>query len=775
MIISVSWLRELVHTTASTQEIADALSVSGLEVEHQDVWESVPGGMQGFVIGEVKTCSKHPNADKLSVTTVDVGAAELSPIVCGAPNVAAGQKVIVALPGATVTVPGKGTFVIGEAKIRGEVSRGMICAEDEAGLGTSHDGIMVLPADAPVGMLAADYFGVVRDEILEIGLTANRGDAASHLGVARDVAALFQTTVTLPEIPARPLGTGKFQFVIENPEFCSYYFGLDIENTQVSASPDAIQNRLRAIGIEPKNAIVDATNYTLHTLGQPVHAFDADKIRGNTIRVRLAQAGETFTTLDKVARTAKGGELVIADEGGIIALAGVMGGLESAVSETTTRVLIESAHFNPSLVRKTARAHGLNTDASFRFERSTDSQMCRKAAFYTADRIMASCGGTSTTANHHLAHEFEAKKLTLYPSKLTAFAGTDIPEAEIHSILTSLGFELNTISEGIEVTVPSWRNDVIDTVDLYEEVMRIYGYDKIPLTGKMRASLPAFTGMFSQQKTNMASAFLIAQGFHEIMNNSLTSAAHVVVDEAVRLTNPLSTDMEYMRSSLLPGMLQSAAYNRNRKAHNIHFFEFGRTYRRVAGKTEEIQKLALLVGGNETEESWETKAKTAGYYFLRRVVENMLHTLGIAKDLDTLFTIEKVTANALKAADVEGEFWYVEMDWAALMQAASKGSQKRVIAPPKFPFMRRDLSLVVDKSMHFESLKAAIDSRKEPLLKKINVFDVFEGKPLEAGKKAIAIAFYLGHDESTLTDELADTAMQGFIASFEKIGATIRR
>jgi len=284
MIISVSWLRELVHTNASTQEIADALSVSGLEVEHFDVWESIPGGLQGFVIGEVKTCAKHPNADKLSVTTVDVGAAELSPIVCGAPNVAAGQKVIVALPGATVSVPGKGTFVIGEAKIRGEVSRGMICAEDEAGLGSSHDGILVLPADAPVGMLAAEYFGVVRDEILEIGLTANRGDAASHLGVARDVAALFNTTVQLPEIPARPLGTGAFTFHIADPAYCSYYLGLDVEGTSVTASTDRIQHRLKAIGIEPKNAIVDATNYTLHTLGQPVHAFDADKIRGTQIR-----------------------------------------------------------------------------------------------------------------------------------------------------------------------------------------------------------------------------------------------------------------------------------------------------------------------------------------------------------------------------------------------------------------------------------------------------------------------------------------------------------
>jgi len=775
MIISVSWLRDLVHTTASTQEIADALSVSGLEVEHFDVWESIPGGLQGFVIGEVKTCVKHPNADKLSVTTVDVGAAELSPIVCGAPNVAAGQKVIVALPGATVSVLGKGTFVIGEAKIRGEVSRGMICAEDEAGLGSSHDGILVLPAEAPVGMLAAEYFGVVRDEILEIGLTANRGDAASHLGVARDVAALFDTAVILPEIPARPLGTGAFTFHIADPTYCSYYMGLDVEGTVVKASSGLIQQRLKAIGIEPKNSIVDATNYTLHTLGQPVHAFDADKIRGTQITVRLAEPGETFTTLDKVARTAKGGELVIADEGGIIALAGVMGGLESAVSESTTRVLIESAHFHPSLVRKTARAHGLSTDASFRFERSTDPLLCRKAAFYTADLILQAGGGVSNTCNHHIAHEFEPRKLHVSPAKLCAFAGADIPETEVQRILVGLGFVLIPTADGFEVEVPSWRNDVIETVDLYEEIMRIYGYDKIPLTGKMRASLPAFTGMYSQQKSSMASAFLVAQGFHEIMNNSLTAAAHVTAGEAVKLNNPLSSDMEYMRSSLLPGMLQSAAYNRNRKTYNIHFFEFGRSYRAVGGKTEETQYLSLLVGGNRMYEGWEAANAPAGFYFLKSVLDNLLRTLGITVPVESVCKIEKVAAAQLKAADLEGEFWYAEMQWEALLQAAKQGSNKRVVAPPKFPFMRRDLSLVVDRSMHFETLKSAIDKRKEPLLKKINVFDVFEGKPLEQGKKAIAIAFYLGHDEGTLTDEIADTCMQGFIQDFEKIGAHIRR
>lgn len=775
MLISLNWLREIVEVKASVQDIADKLSVSGLEVEHLEVWESVKGGLKGFVVGEVISCAKHPNADKLSVTTVDIGVGELQPIVCGAPNVAVGQKVIVATVGTEVTVPGKGSFTIGEAKIRGEVSRGMICAEDEIGIGNSHDGILVLPAQTPVGIPAADYFEVVTDHVMEIGLTANRGDAASHLGVARDVAALFGTTVIMPNIPAIPLATGPIKISINNPEWCSVYDALFVNDIAVTPSSATIQNRLKAIGIEPKNNLVDATNYTLHTLGQPVHAFDADKLRGGTLEVRLAAKGETFTTLDKISRECKGGELVIADGAGIVAFAGVMGGLDSAVTEATTNVVIESAHFNPSLVRKTARAHGLSTDASFRFERSTDPQLCSKAALFAAQTMLATGGGECKARNLVETKPFEAVKVTLDLTALNAFAGMEIEKSIAVSILKHLGFEVSGSGSLYEVTVPSWRNDVAIAADLYEEIMRIYGYDNIPMSGKMKVSLPAFKGTDGFKKQEMASRFLTSQGFFEIMNNSLTSARFYgseMLENMVSLTNPLSADMEWMRASLLPGMLQAAAYNRNRKNNNIRFFEFGRVYTKKETGFRETEKLGILVGGDVFEESWEEKSRPMDYYYARRMVENLLRILGVTKFPE--IAINGVSLADKKAWDLSGDFWYAEVDWKTVLKA-SKQDKTKVVEPPRFPFMRRDLSLVVDKSMTFANLEAVIKKQQQKLLKKINVFDVFEGKPLEQDKKAVAIAFYLGKEEETLTDEQADAAMNKLIGAFEAAGAVIRR
>ncbi|MCC7299381.1 MAG: phenylalanine--tRNA ligase subunit beta [Bacteroidia bacterium] len=775
MIVSLSWLRELVNTQASSEEIADKLSVSGLEVEHAYTWETVAGGLKGFVIGEVKTCAKHPNADKLSVTTVDIGLPELQPIVCGAPNVAAGQKVVVATVGTDVTVPGKGSFTIGEAKIRGEVSRGMICAEDEMGLGTSHDGILVLPNEAKVGTAAADYFKVVSDEMLEIGLTANRGDAASHLGVARDVAALFNTQITLPKIEKRPLSTGKFKITAQ-PEHCSLYFGLQAEGVKSVPSPDLVQNRLRAIGIEPKNILVDAGNYAMHALGQPVHVFDADKIVGDNIEVRLAVKGEKVTTLDKVERECKGGELVIADGSGIIALAGVMGGLHSAVSESTSRIFIESAHFNPGLVRKTARAHGLSTDASFRFERSTDPEMCIHAALYTFDLIATTAGGNIVGSNQCQAAEYAPRTIDLDMNKLQAFAGADVPKEEALKILNNLGFVVETQENTWKIAVPSWRNDVTEVVDLYEEILRIYGYDRIALTGKMKASLPEFKGIAAFKKQEIASRFLVGNGFFEIMNNSLSNGQlYENESDLVKLNNPLSADMEYMRGSLLPGMLQAAAYNRNRKNQNIRFFEFGRTYRKTHEGFEEPPTLGILMGGNESNESWETKSKAMDFYYAKRMATNLLNSLGVACDPETLVVIERPSAELMKKFDLDGEFWYAEINWSNTLMAIKNAAKLTVQQPPKFPYMRRDLSLVVDKSMKFSDIKAAIVSEKSALLKNMGVFDVFEGKPLDEGKKAIAISFYLGTEDATLTDEIADSTMAKIIAACEKAGAVIRR
>ena len=777
MRISVNWLRDFVNVDASAQEIADRLSVSGLEVEHLEQWESVPGGLNGFVIGQVAECAKHPNADKLSVTKVDIGTGELQPIVCGAPNVAAGQKVIVALPGTEVTVPGKGTFTIGEAKIRGEISRGMICAEDECGLGSSHDGILVLPADATVGLPAADYFNVTSDEVLEIGLTANRGDAASHLGTARDVAALFEAAVKMPEVPARPLATGRFNIHCEAAQ-CTHYVGLELNEVKAVPSPDWMQNRLKAIGIEPKNVLVDATNYTLHALGQPIHAFDADKLRGEKIVVRLATAGEKFTTLDKVERECKGGELVIADAEGIVAFAGVMGGLGSAVTENTTRILIESAHFNPSLVRKTARAHGLNTDASFRFERSTDPAICRTAALYTADTILQFAGGNITGINHCIAEEFTPRSISLNLQKLQNFAGADIPEKTAIDILKNLGFTAGHVQNGTaEITIPSWRNDVEQEVDLMEEIMRIYGFDHIPMSGKMQISMGTFEGFAKRKVVNRVSQNLQAIGFYEIVNNSLTAPSrYSETDSAklVQLTNPLSSDMAAMRGTLLHGMLQAAAYNQNRRMADIRFFESGRVYTRQGNGFEETETFALLIGGNRTAESWELKQEKLGFYDLKEAARAVNIAAGSLCSADD-WQLSAVSREELKKFELDGEFWYAEITWAKLLNTR-KPEGFRITEPARFPTMRRDLSLVVNKACKYADLEKVVANIKSPLIRETGVFDVFEGKPLEEGKKAIALSFVLGRDDRTLMDEEADTLMQELMRNFEKqTGAVIRK
>ena len=778
MQISVNWLKDFVSIEATAQEMADKLSVSGLEVEHLETWETIKGGLKGFVIGHVVDCEKHPNADKLSITKVDIGVGDLQPIVCGAPNVAAGQKVVVATVGTEVTVPGKGSFTIGEAKIRGEISRGMICAEDEMGLGTSHDGILVLAADAPIGQLASEYFNVISDEVMEIGLTANRGDAASHLGVARDVAALFGVGVLSPDIPARPLSTGDYEIEIANPESCSLYIGLSVGEVSTSTSPEFMQNRLRAIGIEPKNLVVDTTNYVLHALGQPIHAFDADKIHGKKIQIRQAEKGEKLTTLDKIERECIGGELVIADDKGLIAFAGVMGGLETAVSESTTNILIESAHFHPGLVRKTAKAQNLNTDASFRFERSTDINMCRKAAIWAADLITQNGSGKISGLNQCLVEDYKIRTVLLNLDKLNAFAGTQIPANRSIEILQELGFEVEKNGDTYKVMIPSWRNDVHETVDLYEEIMRIYGYDNIPMSGKMSATLPVFEGFNLRKTENSARNFFISNGFYEANNNSLTSAEYYTEEEQlnlVEITNPLSSDLQFMRGNLMHGLMQNAAYNRNRKTENIRFFEFGNCYKLLDEKHLESRQLGVLVGGMQTEESWEQKMIPMDFYYVKRIVENMLKSAGFAGSSDAVYHIEKVPVATLKMHDLNADFWYAEVDWnAVLMQIHPEGF--KVLNPPKFPWMRRDLSLVVDKSVTFKEINSIIQKQKIELLKSTRVFDVFEGKPLDAGKKAVAIAFYLGNPETTLTDIDAEVAMSQLMKAFETgVGAMIRR
>ncbi len=500
MKISINWLKSVLAVEAPVEEIAHKLSVSGLEVEHIEEWESLPGGLKGFVVGEVLTCEKHPDADRLKITTVNIGSDEPLNIVCGAPNVAAGQKVIVATVGTLIQMEGKEPFEIKKSKIRGAESAGMICAEDEMGMGTNHDGILVLPDDAPVGQAASEYFRIEQDVVLEIGLTANRGDAASHLGVARDVAALFglqlPTELYWPiDIPRRDNQT----ISVQESELCHRYIGVCVDGVQVKESPDWLKNRLKSIGIEPKNNVVDATNFVLHHYGQPVHAFDRDRLNG-TIQVRKAKESEKMVTLDGLERELNSNDLVIADSNGAIAIAGVMGGKDSSVTENTCNLFLEVAHFHPGFVRKTAKRHVINTDASFRFERGIDLLAIEKVAETLTALIVEVAGGAAVSLEEYFGQKPVDKVLDFSVDELNRFAGMQYESDRVKGILLSLGFEVDSTNSTWKITVPSWRNDVEILVDIYEEVMRIYGYDHIPLSGKMQVSMGSFIGMERKKK-----------------------------------------------------------------------------------------------------------------------------------------------------------------------------------------------------------------------------------------------------------------------------------
>ena len=772
MKISIDWLKSILPTEATADEISDLLSVSGLEVEHIEPWFSAGNGLKGFVVGEVMSCVPHPNADRLRVTTVNVGGDALLPIVCGAPNVAEGQKVVVALVGTEIQMPGKESFVIGKAKIRGEVSEGMICAEDECGVGSSHDGIVVLRSDAQVGMPAAEYFGVASDVVLEIGLTANRGDAASHLGVANDLAALLKQDfdrITHQTLPIKPQGRS---VSVADPELCHRYIALEIQGLQLGDSPDFVKHRLRAIGIEPRNNVVDTTNYFLHQTGQPMHAFDADLLEGNLV-VRLALADEKLVLLDGKSINLDSQDVVIADASGAIALAGVMGGLKTAVSANTKNILLEIAHFHPTLVRKSAKRHHLHTDAGFRFERGVDVENMANAASLAGFHLVEHCGGTWVANSEVSTGTLETRKINLNVSELNKFAGLEIPVLEIRRILGQLGFGVNESNNHWEVSVPGWRNDVSIAVDLYEEVMRIYGYDHVPMDGKLQATLGTFEGMGLRKSENRMRQYLINQGMLEASTNSLhPSAWYPGMEDLVYLSNPLSADMDVMRASLTPGLLQSVAYNINRKAESVQLFEVGRTYRKTSKGFKETPMLSMVFWGAVQPESWESKAKMADYYHVKRRVMGILRSLGSEATADNI-TIAEAPKNWLTAAEINGTVWCVEFPWRKFIK--QKSETLKVVSAPKYPGMRRDLSLVVTKEQRFAELEGVVKSIKLPLLQDVRVFDVFEGKPLDAGQKAVALSFQFLNAESTLTDTEVDRCMDKLMKAFEAVGASIRK
>lgn len=793
MKISNNWLKDYIKTDLKVEKIGEYLTDIGLEVEGIDKFENIKGGLQGIVVGKVLTCEKHPNADKLKKTTVDVGNGKILDIVCGAPNVEAGQTVPVAVVGAKIYDKEGGFFEIKEAKIRGEVSQGMICAEDELGLSNDHGGIMVLDETKyEVGKDFADYFEIVEDHVIEIGLTPNRTDAMSHYGVARDLNAYLinnQIKSDFEKVQSLPInidGASDFKLEVEDEELCPRYIGAIIENVEVKESPEWLKNKLKAIGLAPINNIVDITNYILHGLGQPLHAFDADKIANKTVRVGVVEAGTKMTTLDGVERTLNGSEILIKDgDNNSMCIAGVFGGQNSGVSEETKTIFLESAYFNPVAVRKAAKSHGLNTDASFRFERGVDPNNTRTSITHAIKLIEEIAGGkVAGQLLENYPKKIEDFYIILRFSKIEQILGTKIHREKVKEILKGLEIKvLNEIPNGLEISVPAFRADVTREIDVIEEVLRIYGYNKIDAPQKISFTPVRFSVNDQDELENSWARSLQSLGFNEVMNNSLTS----VKDEtnAVKLLNPLSNDLAFMRKSLLEGLLENANYNINRKSADIKFFEMGKIYHKKQ-TYEERKQVAILVSGKDIAENWLTPKSATNFYHLKGYVKVLLERLNLEFSEDVLederfeegisilvnqqvvARLGKVSAQFLKDFDIEQDCYYAEIELELAQKLRSEKQSLKYMEIPKFNKIRRDLALLVDKNVLYKDLLQVAKNNKSQLIKGINLFDVYEGKNLPEGKKSYALSFDLLNEEKTLEEKEISEVMNSLIKTFEK-------
>lgn len=802
MKISYRWLLDFLDTTATPQELSQMLTGCGLEVEDLSPWHSIPGGLEGVVIGNVQSVVKHPNADKLRVCQVDLGGGTVKQIVCGAPNVAEGQKVLVATVGTTVH-PSKGEpFTIQKAKIRGEVSEGMICAEDELSLGESHDGILVLPSDYETGKPAADYFPVYSDYLLEIGLTANRGDAASHYGVARDLIALGipARKPELPSLPNKP--NGGIEVHIEEGSGCLRYSGLMLKGVQVKPSPAWLQNRLRCIGLSPINNIVDATNYILHTWGQPLHAFDAKQIASNKVIVRTAREGEKVVLLDGQERTLKGFECLITDPDKVLALAGVFGGQHSGIQSDTTEIFLESAWFDSATVRKAAKAHGLNTDASFRFERGTDPHFTMKALHYAAALMIDIAGGEVEYAATDVFPNPPVEKHILFsPSRSNQLIGMEISFAEQKEILERLEIKVEESADHWNLTVPAYRVDVTRPADVTEEILRIYGLNKIPMGTSIKSAMTFSDDEFSLTTRSRIADYLSDRGFFEIMTNSLTRSAsqkHAAPESHIGLLNPLSQELDVMRPDMLHSMLEAAQYNVNRKNLDLQLFELGKIYAHnpeQKGLTSYQEQRRLVIGltGKKEPEGWNNTKTESGYFTLKGILEQLMNLCGITKyqmvseDHAAFGLCTKLMVNKKEAGrfgqintklaseyDLSKPFWYADIDLDMITQAASTG-KFRMQPVSVFPAVRRDLALVLDEPVTYAQLEQIALKTAPGVIAKMGVFDVYRGDKIPAGKKSYAVSFVLQDTTKTLTDVEIDAVMSKLVNKFsEQAGATLR-
>ena len=820
MNISYNWLKDYLDFDLQPDEVAAALTSIGLETGGVEEVQTIKGGLEGLVIGEVLTCEEHPNSDHLHITTVNVGGAEPLQIVCGAPNVAAGQKVVVAVNG-TKLYDGDECFTIKRSKIRGVESNGMICAEDEIGIGTDHAGIIVLPADAVVGTPAKEYYNVKSDYVLEVDITPNRVDATSHFGVARDLAANLKqngkpANLKRPSVDAFKIDdeVPAIEVVVENKEACLRYSGITIKNVTVKESPEWLQNRLKVIGLRPINNVVDITNYILHGVGQPLHSFDADKIKGNKVVVRSATEGAKFVTLDGVERTLTDRDLMICNVEEPMCIAGVFGGLDSGVTEQTKNVFLESATFHPTWIRKTARRFGLNTDASFRYERGLDPNQTVEVMKRAALLIQEVAGGTITGAIQDIYPVPVAPyRVELTYDKVNTLIGKVIPVETVKSILESLEMKIvSETAEGLVIDVPVYRIDVQRDVDVIEDILRIYGYNNVEFSDNVKSNLSYQTPTDRSYKLqNLISEQLCGCGFNEILNNSLTRSAYYdnlstyPVSHCVMLMNPLSADLNCMRQTLLFGGLESVEHNAKRKNGNIRFFEFGNCYdynidHKKEGETlaefSEDYRLGLWVSGSRVDNNWAHPNEKSSVYELKAYVENILVRLGVnlqkvifgnlANDIYSaglsittssgrqLGTMGIVSPKICKELDIETDVYYAELSWTLLMKEIKK-SKVTFSEISKFPAVKRDLALLLEKNVQFAEIEKIATESERKLLKDVALFDVYEGKNLPAGKKSYAVSFYLQDEGKTLNDKQIDAIMKKIQTNLEqKLGAQLR-
>jgi phenylalanyl-tRNA synthetase beta chain len=813
MKVSYNWLKKYIQTDLSPEELGKVLTDTGLEVESIEKIEAIQGGLQGVVVGHVLACEKHPDADKLNVTTVSIGTEELQ-IVCGAPNVAAGQKVVVATVGTTLYPKPDEAFQIKKAKIRGVESFGMLCAEDELGIGHSHAGIIVLPEDTPVGLAASSYFDLSDDYQIEIGLTPNRADAMGHIGVARDIKAALNyhqkagLTITLPTVQM-PAVTGNLPISVEidNQTDCLRYCGVSMTDVNVAPSPEWLQKALRSVGLNPINNLVDISNFVMRELGTPLHIFDAKSVNGKVV-VRTAKAGEELETLDNVQRKLQGSELLIANATEAMCIAGVFGGAHSGVNEQTTSIFIESALFDAVSVRKTARIHGLNTDASFRFERGVDPTLTMYALERCVQLIQEVAGGQVAMPTFDWKGAIpQEKTISISLNRVNQLIGCQIDKSDVVSILKDLDIHVtNDNGDTLDIQIPAYRVDVTREADVIEEVLRIFGFNLVPIPEKWNLSLPIAPKINKDHWQRTMSESLVGKGYSEVMNNSLTKSAYVAnlgmnqlkEEHQVRMLNPLSQDLDVMRQSLLYGLLENIAHNQNRQSPNLRLFEFGKTYAKYTSGYVETQQLIICTTGQRHSDNWLSPEKgkdtLTSYFDLKGVLVGLLERLGFSSSLQEkalsnqlfedgqAFEVHKKTmaeigwapAELLNAFGIKNPVYYAVVNWDLVMDLLTRVKIEYSELPKAFA-TRRDFSLLIDQQVSFASLRSVALQADRKILKSVGLFDVYEGKNLDKGKKSYALSFILQDGDRTLTDQEIEACMTKIQANLEKeCGAILR-